>query len=159
MATGNRDDALELVQEAMFALVRRYAQRPEQEWKPLFYRILGNAIRDWHRRRTARRRWLGWLDRRGDDADEERGDPLEAIADPSDPDPARELERQSTAAAIDQALRALPLRQQQAFLLRAWEGLDTRQTAAAMGCSEGSVKTHYSRATAALRRQLEEPIS
>ncbi len=157
LATGNRDDALELVQEAMLALVRRYARRPEQEWKPLFYRILENGIRDWHRRRAARRRWLGWLERRRDDPDDETGDPLEAIADPSDPDPARLIERRATAEAIDRALRTLPWRQQQAFLLRAWEGLDTRQTAAAMGCSEGSVKTHYSRATAALRRQLEEP--
>lgn len=156
LATGNRDDALELVQEAMLGLVRRYARRPAEEWKPLFYRILENGIRDWHRRRTLRGRWLGWLDRTGGEEDGDGPDPLAQVPDPNSPDPARILERQMTAESIDRALRTLPLRQQQAFLLRAWEGLDTAQTAAAMGCSEGSVKTHYSRATHALRQQLEE---
>lgn len=140
----------------MFALARRYARRPAAEWKPLFYRILENAIRDWHRRRTTRGRWLGWLDRFTGDADEDGPDPIAQAPDPANPDPARAVERQATAEQIERALRTLPTRQQQAFLLRAWEGLDTAQTAAAMGCSEGSVKTHYSRATQALRRQLED---
>lgn len=159
LATGNRDDALDLVQEAMLSLVRRYARRPAQEWKPLFYRILENGIRDWHRRRTLRGRWLGWLDRIGSEEDGEGPDPLEQVADPSNPDPVRVLERQISAASIEGALRTLPLRQQQAFLLRAWEGMDTAQTAAAMGCSAGSVKTHYARAIQALRRQLEDSQS
>lgn len=150
-ATGNRDDALELVQEAMMRLAHKYGGRDSGEWPALFHTILQSRIRDWYRRDKVRSRLRGWF---GGADDED--DPLEAV--PGDPaqQPERQLDGSRTLAAIEQAVRALPLRQQQAFLLRAWEGLDTAQTAAAMGISEGSVKTHYSRALQALREQLEE---
>ncbi len=139
----------------MLRLARRYAKRSAEEWKPLFYRILENGIRDWHRRRSTRHRWLGWLNR-SRECDDETFDPIAQAPDTSNPDPAHQTEQRETMENIEQALQILPLRQQQAFLLRAWEGMNTAETAAAMGCSEGSVKTHYSRALQALRSRLEE---
>ena len=151
-ALRNEDDALDAVQDAMLQLARAYAMRPAQEWKPLFYRILENRIRDMQRRRTVRGRVFAWLPFRGEeDADEP--DPI-AQAVSTDPQPVRRLELDEAVGALEKALEALPRRQQQAFLLRTLEGLDVAETAAAMGCSEGSVKTHYFRAVQALRAQL-----
>lgn len=153
LACGNQDEALDVVQDSMLSFVKRYAGHPRQEWTPLFYRVLQSRITDWHRRSTVRNRlrsWFGWGD---DDGDE---NPLENLPDHDAFLPDRRLEGSQLAQALEAALKALPLRQQQAFLMRAWEGLDTRQTALAMGCSEGSVKTHYFRAMQALREQLGE---
>jgi len=152
IATGNDDEAVDLVQEAMFKLVQRYADRDGSEWGPLFHRILQSRIRDWYRRSRVRNRWRDWFDQAQDD-DGEREDPLAGVADPlARPD--EDLKRKRACTALDAALRRLPLRQQQAFLLRAWEELDVAQTAAAMNCSEGSVKTHFFRAVRALRKHL-----
>jgi RNA polymerase sigma-70 factor (ECF subfamily) len=151
LATGSRDEALDLVQDAMIVLARRYGDRREEEWRALFHRILQNGIRDWYRRRRARHRWLVWLTPNEDD-----NDPLAALPDPTGDTPERTLGARASGAALEQALRGLPLRQQQAFLLRVWEGLDVAATAAAMQCSEGSVKTHLSRALQHLREQLED---
>jgi len=140
------------VQDAMLQLARAYADRPSQEWKPLFYRILENRIRDMQRRRTVRGRVIAWLPFRGDE-DEEEPDPIAQAPSP-EPQPVRRLELDEAVGALEKALGGLPRRQQQAFLLRALEGLDVAATAAAMGCSEGSVKTHYFRAVQALRAQL-----
>lgn len=150
LATRDRDEALDLVQDAMTALVERYAARPPAEWAPLFHRILQNRIRDWARRRAWRGRFRAWL---GGGADDET-DPIAALADPVARNPAAHAEDAAVGRRLDVALRALPLRQQQAFLLRAWEGLDVAETAAAMRCSQGSVKTHYFRAIQSLRAQL-----
>ena len=151
-ALRHEDDALDAVQDAMLQLARAYAERPAQEWKPLFYRILENRIRDMQRRRTVRGRVIAWLPYRGEDDDEEP----DAIAQaPSpEPQPVKRLELDEAVGALEKALAVLPRRQQQAFLLRTLEGLDVAATAAAMGCSEGSVKTHYFRAVQALRAQL-----
>jgi RNA polymerase sigma-70 factor (ECF subfamily) len=153
-ALRHEDDALDAVQDAMLQLARAYADRPAQEWKPLFYRILENRIRDMQRRRTVRGRVIAWLPFRGDE-DEEEPDPIAQAPSP-DPQPPRRLELDQAVAALEKALGELPRRQQQAFLLRTLEGLDVAQTAAAMGCSQGSVKTHYFRALQALRAQLGE---
>jgi RNA polymerase sigma-70 factor (ECF subfamily) len=104
------------------------------------------------RRRTVRGRVIAWLPFRGDENDEEP-DPIAQAPSP-EPQPVRRLELDEAVGALEKALGALPRRQQQAFLLRALEGLDVAATAAAMGCSEGSVKTHYFRAVQALRAQL-----
>lgn len=152
LATGDRDEAMDLVQEAMLKLVQKYGEKPEAEWPPLFYRILQSRILDWHRRATVRNRVRHWFGRTEDEDQDE--DPLEQLPDPAGDDPAQVLANHRAMLALDEALRALPLRQQQAFLLRAWEGLDTAETARAMGCSEGSVKTHYSRAVHTLRERL-----
>ena len=153
-ALRHEDDALDAVQDAMLQLARAYPDRPAEEWKPLFYRILENRIRDMQRRRTVRSRVMAWLPFRSD-PDGEDPDPIaEAISD--DPPPTRRLEIDEAMSALDEALGRLPRRQRQAFLLRTLEGLDVAQTARAMGCSEGSVKTHYFRALQTLRAQLGE---
>jgi len=148
----HEDDALDAVQDAMLQLARAYSERPAEEWKPLFYRILENRIRDMQRRRTVRGRVISWLPFRGDDEDDEQ-DPI-AQAPSFDPQPPRRLEISEAMAALEKAIETLPRRQQQVFMLRTLEGLDVAQTAAAMGCSEGSVKTHYFRALQSLRAQL-----
>jgi RNA polymerase sigma-70 factor, ECF subfamily len=153
-ALRHEDDALDAVQDAMLQLARAYAGRPAEEWKPLFYRILENRIRDMQRRRTVRGRVMAWLPARGEDEDDEY-DPI-AQAASNEPQPVRRLELDEAMGALDAALQKLPRRQQQAFLLRTLEGLDVAETALAMGCSEGSVKTHYFRALQALRAQLGE---
>lgn len=151
-ATRNNEDALDLVQDAMFKLVEKYSGRPETEWPPLFYRILHSRINDWHRRNSVRNRFRGWLG----STDDETEDPLQTVPDPHGRSPEAETETSEGMTKLQEALAALPLRQQQAFLLRAWEGLDVKQTAIAMSCAEGSVKTHYSRAIHSLRAQLGE---
>lgn len=154
-ALRQEDDALDAVQDAMLQLARAYADRPPEEWKPLFYRILENRIRDMQRRRTVRGRVIAWLPFRGNDEDEDEPDPI-AQAPSNDPAPSRKLEIDEAMQALEKALHALPRRQQQVFLLRTLEGMDVAETAVAMGCSEGSVKTHYFRALQALREQLGE---
>lgn len=153
-ALRHEDDALDAVQDAMLQLARAYADRPAQEWKPLFYRILENRIRDMQRRRTVRGRVIAWLPFRGDE-DEDEVDPIAQAASP-EPQPVKRLELDEAVGALEKALGGLPRRQQQAFLLRAMEGMDVAETARAMGCSEGSVKTHYFRAVQTLRAQLGE---
>ena len=152
-ALRHEDDALDAVQDAMLQLARAYSDRPAEEWKPLFYRILENRIRDMQRRRTVRGRVISWLPFRGNDEDDDEQDPI-ALAPSLDPPPARKLEIAETMAALEKAIETLPRRQQQVFMLRTLEGLDVAETATAMGCSEGSVKTHYFRALQSLRAQL-----
>ena len=153
-ALRHEEDALDAVQDAMLQLARAYADRPPEEWKPLFYRILENRIRDMQRRRTVRGRVISWLPFRGDEEDDEQ-DPI-SQAPSSDPQPPRKLEIEETMGALERAIESLPGRQQQVFMLRTLEGLDVAETATAMGCSEGSVKTHYFRALQTLRAQLGE---
>jgi RNA polymerase sigma-70 factor (ECF subfamily) len=154
IAVRDADDALDIVQDAMLQLARRYADRSSEEWKPLFYRILQNRIRDCQRRRQVRNRVLAWWPgARSDDEQEE--DPIVRIAD-GGAMPLDQVKTGEAMQALEAALANLPARQQQAFLLRTLEGLDVAETATAMGCSEGSVKTHYSRAVHTLRARLGE---
>jgi RNA polymerase sigma-70 factor (ECF subfamily) len=152
LASGSRDVALDLVQEAMLGFVRHYASRQPTEWAPLFYRILDSRLHDWQRRQRVRGRWMFQLAPGRDDETDE--DPIAKLADPVEPGPLMHLADLEAGAALEVALRKLPLRQRQAFLLRLWEGLDVAATATAMRCSEGSVKTHLSRALANLRQRL-----
>jgi RNA polymerase sigma-70 factor (ECF subfamily) len=154
LAIRDTDDALDIVQDAMLQLARRYAARPAEEWKPLFYRILNNRVRDFQRRRAVRSRIIAWLPVRRDD-ESEAPDPIESAAGSELP-PGERLQVDETLKALEGALGELPQRQQQAFLLRTLEGLDVAETAAAMGCSQGSVKTHYFRAVQTLRERLGE---
>lgn len=155
MSLRDPDEALDVVQGAMLRLARSYGQRPSEEWKPLFYRILYNGIRDWQRRRAVRSRiislWPASL-RRGT---EPEADPIEQVPDTS-PEPSEQLMAAEAMQRLEQELAALPARQQQAFVLRCLEGMGVAETAAAMGCSTGSVKTHYFRAIHALRERLGE---
>jgi RNA polymerase sigma-70 factor (ECF subfamily) len=151
LALHDVDDALDVVQEAMFALVRRYARRPSDEWPPLFWRILSTRITDVHRRRSRSRRLFGVLPVRDEDED-----PIAQVPDDGTSAPEARLESLDVSERIVDAVRELPLRQQQAFLLRSWQGLSVAEAAAAMGCAEGSVKVHLSRALARLRDLLGE---
>jgi RNA polymerase sigma-70 factor (ECF subfamily) len=153
LSVGNREEALDIVQDAMFKLVRNYGERPQAEWRPLFFRILANRITDQQRRQTVRQRVIAWFAPTDDDDD---GDPLAQLPDPGPVAPDEILCRADAISALEGAIGALPARQRQAFLLRSLEGLDVAETAAAMGCSEGSVKTHYSRAVHSLRLVLGE---
>jgi len=149
---GNREDAMDAVQDAMMRLVRHYAAKPAEEWTPLFWGILRRRIVDLQRRRKVRSIVVGWIGGgRDDDGDEL---PAWEPADDS-PDPSARLQDSQAFGDIVAAVRTLPRRQREAFTLRIMEGLDVAETAAAMGCSDGSVKTHLSRAMHALRIQLE----
>lgn len=135
----------------MLKLAQRYAQRDEREWAPLFYRILQSRIRDWYRRSRVRNRW-----RLFSRSDEEDAMLIGNAPGRQSDQPDRQVMQHDAMEALDAALRRLPLRQQQVLLLRLWEGLSVADTARAMKCAEGSVKTHYSRAVHALRDMLEE---
>ncbi len=149
----DRDEALDLVQDAMIKLARNYSGRPPDEWAPLFYRILQNRIRDWQRRQMIRNRVMVFF-RRGTDDDER--DPIAAAPDLAGRTPDEQLQSREAMQSLEHALTGLPGRQREAFMLRTFEGLDVAGTAAAMGCSAGSVKTHYSRAIHSLRETLGE---
>ena len=137
----------------MLKLAEKYPEKPVEEYPMLFQRILQNTIRDYYRRFKVRSTWTTLLSSLTPHQEEEY-DPLETleVADDSNKfnGPAETLERSQVVKLIEQALKSLPARQREAFLLRYWEELDVSQTAAAMGCSEGSVKTHCSRATHAV---------
>ena len=150
----DRDDALDLVQDSMIKLVRKYGDRPSAEWAPLFYRILQNGVRDWHRRQAVRNRVMVWFGR-GTSGDDEY-DVVAAAPDPIGRSPDEELQNSEAMVSLEAAVQALPARQREAFMLRTFEGLDVAGTAIAMGCSQGSVKTHYSRAIHSLRETLGE---
>ncbi len=152
-----RDDeaALDIVQDAMMRLSERYGDRAPGELPPLFQRILQNAIRDWFRRQKVRSTWTTLLSSlapgRGEEDDQDPLDTLQEAGDANrEESPPDQLERTQVIEIIEKELSLLPPRQREAFLMRYWEDLDVAETAKAMGCSEGSVKTHCSRATHAL---------
>ena len=155
IATSSHDHALDIVQDAMMALVKNYSHKDETEWGPLFHRILQSKIRDWYRRSRTRNRVFTWLRVFNNDGDDDDYDPIQRVADTVSLKPDDSASNEQLMDVALQAIRQLPLRQQQAFMLRAWEGLDVKETARAMNCSQGSVKTHYSRATKALKQNLE----
>jgi RNA polymerase sigma-70 factor (ECF subfamily) len=155
MAVRDRDDALDIVQGAMLRLARSYGRRPSEEWKPLFYRILYNGIRDSQRRRKVRSRIFGIFPGQRLDEDGVAQNPLDHVAD-AGPDPSQRVMADEAMQRLEKALAELPARQQEAFALRCLQGLDVADTATAMGCSEGSVKTHYFRALHTLRERLGE---
>ncbi|MFO1406131.1 MAG: RNA polymerase sigma factor [Steroidobacteraceae bacterium] len=155
LAVRNRDDALDIVQSAMMKLAQGYAQRPAPEWPPIFHRILVNTIRDQQRRRAVRGRIFALLPGQWGSDDEPAEDPIEQVPD-GGPEPSVRVATGEAMERLESALARLPARQREAFLLRCLEGLDVESTAAAMGCSAGSVKTHYFRALGTLREQLGE---
>ncbi|MFP4315607.1 MAG: RNA polymerase sigma factor [Desulfovibrionales bacterium] len=153
IACGNTEDALDIIQETMLSFVRAYARKTESHWKPLYYRVLQNKITDHHRRSGIRRKWRVWplpsrtseedtIDSHGDGPDSEGKNPEEQVFELA------ALDR------LDKSLEKLSLRQRQAFLLRAWEGMSVEETARAMQCTKGTVKQHYTRAVQTLREDL-----
>lgn len=154
IAVRDRDDAMDIVQDAMIKLVQNYADKPEAEWTPLFYRIVQNGVRDLHRRRAVRNRVMSWFGRGKDD--ELDYDPVAEAPDPLARRPEEAVQTDGALGELAAALERLPARQREAFMLRTFEGLDVAGTATAMGISAGSVKTHYSRAVHSLRAALGE---
>jgi len=155
-----RDDhaALDIVQDAMLKLAQSYGARPVTEYPMLFQRILQNTMRDYWRRQKVRNLWTTLFSSFTSNDDDDEHDPLETLASANQQDsnePLEQFERSQTIAIIEQALQKLPARQREAFILRYWEDMDVAETAAAMGCSQGSVKTHCSRAVHALAAMLE----
>jgi len=146
--------ALDIVQDAMMKLAEHYGDHSPEEFPMLFQRILQNTIRDHYRRQKVRSLWTTLFSSLTPQHNSEEFDPLDTLIDEDNPSQAARpddaLVQSQLVAAVEEALGELPARQREAFLLRYWEEMDTAETAAAMGCSEGSVKTHCSRATHAL---------
>ena len=149
IATGNSDDALDIVQDAMVSLINKYANKEPQEWVLLFHSILSSRIMDWHRRTAIRKRFGAWL------STEDEGLAESDVEGVCEHGPEQLLQINQSVAKLEKALQALPLKQQQVFLLRAWEGFSEKETARAMSCSVGTVKSHYSRARTFLKNELE----
>ena len=159
-AVQEEESALDIVQDSMMRLAEKYSDKPAEELPMLFQRILQNAIRDHFRRTKVRSTWTTLLHSMGLGGEDDEGDPLEALEIDDQGNipasPADRLEQSQVMAAIEEAVKGLPDRQREAFLLRYWEELDVSETAKVMGCSEGSVKTHCSRATHALAKILRQ---
>ncbi len=156
-AVRNEETALDIVQDSMMKLAEKYGDRPAEEFPMLFQRIIQNTIRDYYRRSKVRSLWTTLLSAFSSD-DEDEHDPLETIEvesesyTPNSPD--GQLEQAQLLVILEGEIKSLPPRQREAFLMRYWEDMDVAETASAMGCSEGSVKTHCSRATHALAAAL-----
>lgn len=155
-AVRNEDSALDIVQDAMMRLAEKYGDRPHSEWPMLFQRILQNAIRDHYRRSKVRSMWVTLLSALAPGTDDD--DPLDTISAKTEQEdsysPSRSLERTQLIGIIEKEVSLLPPRQREAFLMRYWEDMDIAETAEAMGCTEGSVKTHCSRACHTLAAAL-----
>ena len=147
----NKDDAHDIVQNSMCKLVEKYKHNPANQWKPLFYTILRNKLNDYYRKKALSNKIFT-----SRNIDEEYAETLSYSPNPSDQsnNPQKSIETMERRSALKSALSILPRRQQQAFMFRYWEGFSTRETALAMNCSEGSVKTHLSRANERLRELL-----
>ncbi|TCB12496.1 RNA polymerase sigma factor [Acinetobacter sp. ANC 4633] len=148
---GQQGIAMDLVQEAFISLHKSYADKKIDEWYPLFYTILNNKLQDWRRKEARRAQPFSLFKKVSLDDDSEE---MLEIEDDQQLNPFDTLDQAVTIEEIQEAIRKLPIRQQQAFMLRAWEGFDTQTTAQIMNCSEGSVKTHYHRAIQGLRTAL-----
>jgi RNA polymerase sigma-70 factor (ECF subfamily) len=157
-AVRDADAALDIVQEAMMKLSEKYGDRPAEELPPLFTRILQNATHDHFRRQKVRSTWVTLFSALSPGNDEDNVDPLETLEAMPGSQAAEsagdQVERSQVIAVIEEEVARLPRRQREAFLMRYWEEMDVAETAALMGCSEGSVKTHCSRATHSLARAL-----
>lgn len=152
--------ALDIVQDAMMKLSEKYSDRPSAELPLLFQRILQNTIRDYYRRQKVRSMWTTPVSSLVNEDAEGEHDPLETLEVENesayDAPPPVQLERSQILATIEKSVAKLPARQREAFILRYWEEMDVSEAAQAMGCSEGSVKTHCSRATHALAETLKK---
>ncbi|MCU0765150.1 MAG: RNA polymerase sigma factor [Burkholderiaceae bacterium] len=157
-AVRDESHALDIVQDAMMKIAENYGDRPAAELPLLFTRILQNAVHDFFRRSKVRSTWVTLFSalNPGADPDADPLETLEARADARSESAEAGYEREQVVAIIEEEVAKLPARQREAFLLRYWEDFDTAEAAAAMGCTEGSVKTHCSRATHALAKALRE---
>jgi len=156
LSTGNEQEALDIVQDAMLKLVKSYGHKAAEEWGPLFQRILQSRITDWYRRQGTRNRLFAWLGGPAEESHNVTGaDPIDTI-DNGQAEPWELLNGVQIGEVLQTAIGDLPVRQQQAFMLRQWDGLSVEETAHSMGCSQGSVKTHCARALANLKDVLQK---
>lgn len=156
-AVRDNDVALDIVQDAMCKLAEKYGGKPSCEFPMLFHRILQNTIKDYYRRQKVRSRWTVLFSSLVSNDAEEDYDPLEVLEtenQTTSTNPFHALQESQLVEIVEKELKKLPPRQREAFLLRYWEELDVAEAAVAMGCSEGSVKTHCSRATHTLAEAL-----
>ncbi len=157
ITVGNRDDALDIVQETMISLVKNYANKPEDEWPKLFFKILHNRINDYYRRQAVRNKVIGVVQFfRGKEGEPEESNTIEQAAGRASAEPDSQMHFDNVSEQMDSALKQLSAKQLQAFFMRSWQGLSVKETAVAMGCGEGSVKTHHSRAVQRLKELLAE---
>jgi len=155
-ATSSHADALDLLQDSMIKLVTNYQHRPSDEWKPLFYKILQNRIKDWYRHQKVKNVVFFWKKNTDSNSDDEQQEwPQEQAEATLDSTPELSLNKQQQQQSAIHYLQQLSSKQQQCFLLRSWEGLSVAQTAEIMACSQGSVKTHYFRAVTKLKELME----
>ncbi len=154
----NEESALDIVQDSMMKLAEHYGHKPASELPMLFQRILSNCTLDWFRRQKTRNALFSNMGDFESGPDEGEFDLLETLrvddASEQSESPETATERAQTLREIEHEVQQLPARQREAFLMRYWEELDVAETAAAMGCSQGSVKTHCSRAVLALSKAL-----
>jgi len=153
MATKREQEALDILQNAMMKLVEKYSDRPEHELKPLFYTILQNQIKNWYRKEAQISKWFFWQKSAYDD--DESSEHVADIEGVDERSPELDLSNQHMSEQLIQVLESLPVKQQQCFLLRSWEGLSVKETAEIMQCSEGTIKTHMSRASQKLLAAIE----
>lgn len=154
IALYDRDEALDAVQDTMMRMFVKYSDKPNTDWRPLFYKILSNRITDSHRSNTIKKRLQTWF--KSDKSDNDGlVDTMDLMPSRTGEQPQNQLQSDKSMSVLEQSITSLPLRQQQAFLFRHWEGLSTQETATAMGCSTGSVKTHLSRALNTLKTSLQ----
>jgi RNA polymerase sigma factor (sigma-70 family) len=151
--------ALDIVQDAMIKLAEKYGDKPAAELPMLFQRILQNTILDYFRREKVRNTWVSLFSSLSSNSDEHEDfdilDTYEAEQGTQAAEStADKVERMQMLDLIDEEVQKLPARQREAFLMRYWQDMDVAETAEAMGCSEGSVKTHCSRATHTLAESL-----
>jgi len=149
VATGNVDDALDIVQDAMVSLINKYADKEPRDWELLFHKILSSRIMDWHRRTAIRKRFGTWISSNNSEAEEPEFEDVNAR------NPEALAQTSHAITLLEAALQELPLKQQQVFLLRAWEGLSEKETSVVMSCSVGTIKSHYARARSYLKNKLE----
>ncbi len=153
IATLNSQDALDIVQDTMEKMVRKYSDKQPQEWPPIFYRILHNCIMDFHRKKKFRNLFFFWQQHSPEeDSDNDENDRFIGYEQSC---PEQLLSKSENIETMLTAIESLPKKQQQCFLLRCWQGFSVAKTAEIMECSQGTIKTHYSRAVAKLKGQLE----
>jgi RNA polymerase sigma-70 factor (ECF subfamily) len=155
LSTRHLDDAHDIVQESMYKLIEKYAQKQPKDWRPLFFTILNSKITDYYRRNLIRDKIFLKIKPAIQDFDDYANWENNTAKAPSDYEPNSRLSRQQNINKLSFYIKQLPNRQKQAFMLRCWEGYSTQETASIMACSQGSVKTHYSRAIKKLRTLLE----
>lgn len=151
LATKNEHEALDIVQDSMEKLVRNYGDKAEAELAPLFHRIHHNSIMDWHRKKKVRNLLFFWQ-QSGDDEEQTNADQFQGVETLS---PEQIEQNFGDREELLKVIEDLPVKQQQCFLLRCWEAQSVAKTAEIMGCSEGTVKTHYFRAVAKLQQKME----